>query len=124
MDALVRSIGDDLFLTLWLEPGALSVRVLGAVDPLVEQLARESGLSSVGGEPESLEVETRAARGWGYAPRALRRAGAATTELEVLGRWTEPDALSGGEAVCFQVRTRDQEWTLVHEPARQRWYRR
>ncbi len=125
MDALVRRIGEDLFLALWVAPGALSARILAGIDPLVELLSRESGLTPANDDDAAaLEVETRAAKGWGYAPRALRTPGALATELEVLGRWTEPGESAGREAVCFRVRARDQEWTLVHDPSIQRWYRR
>jgi hypothetical protein len=135
MDALIRRIGDELFLALWLEPGGLSARVMAAIDPLVELLCRESGLTSLAGGAENLsppasragyplQVETRQAKGWGYAPQSVRGAGRGLQAVEVLGRWTEPGALEAHDAVCFRVRTADQEWTLVHDPGLQRWYRR
>lgn len=125
MDALVRRVSDELFLALWLEAGALSARLLAGIDPLVELLRRESGLvSEGGGGKDALEVETRQAKGWGYAPRSVRSSTVPSTELEVLGRWTEPGAFAGQEAVCFRVRAANVEWTLVHDPGLERWYRR
>ena len=124
MDALVRFVDEGLFLALWLEPGALSAKLLGGVDSVVELLCRESGLLTENSQPEALIVETRQAKGWGYAPRLVRSLGAPAGVLEVLGRWTEPGTRPDQEAVCFRVRTADLEWTLVHDPALQRWYRR
>ncbi|MFT3922384.1 MAG: hypothetical protein QM778_07615 [Myxococcales bacterium] len=124
LEALVRLVGDDLFLALWTDPGGLTSQVLVGIDPLVELLSRESGLLPAVPGQETLEVETRQAKGWGYAPRAIRRHGVALRDLEVLGRWTEPGPFSEQESVCFRVRTAEQEWTLVHDPVLQRWYRR
>ena len=120
----MRRVTDELFLALWLEPGTLSARLLGGMDSLAEILRRESGLLLSSTTAEALVVETREAKGWGYAPRSVRSLGAPVGVLEVLGRWTEPGASAEQDAVCFRVRTADLEWTLIHDPALQRWYRR
>ena len=145
MDAVIRRVSEDLFLTLWLEAGALTARLLIGIDPLVDLLRRESGLVPAGTDGGDLQVETRPAKGWGYAPRSVRGASVPSTDVEVLGRWTEPGTFVGQEAVCFRVRTadlgvgrtrgpgveaggpareQDREWTLVHDPGLRRWYRR
>jgi hypothetical protein len=126
LDAVVRRVSDEHLLVIWLVAGGLGARILRAMGPLAELLRREAGLEAPGWDPEArpLDVETRVATGWGYAPRTLRGLSGRAEELEVLGRWTESGTLSSQQAVCFRVRLGDQELTLVHEPALERWYRR
>jgi hypothetical protein len=126
LDAVVRRVSDEHMFAVWLEPGALSARLLRAMAPLAEFLRREAGLPAPDWDPEGepLEVETREAKGWGYAPRSMWVEGRTVRDLEVLGRWTERGTLTVQEAICFRVRAEGQELTLVHEPALKRWYRR
>jgi hypothetical protein len=126
LDALVRRVSDEHLLALWLQPNSISARVLHALGPLAELLRQEAGLAAPAWDPEGepLEVETRAATGWGYAPHTMRSRDQTACELEVLGRWAERGSVSTQEAVCFRVRCAGHELTLVHERALNRWYRR
>jgi hypothetical protein len=126
LDAVVRRVTDEHLLALWCEAGGFSAHVLRALGPLAELLRREGGLPAPAWDPDgdSIDVELREARGWGYAPARVRGLGALSGEVEVLGRWTERGSLSAQETVCFRVRIGDQELTLVHEPALRRWHRR
>jgi hypothetical protein len=125
-DAVVRRISDEHVLALRIDPGCVSARLLRSLAPLSDILRREAGLPAPAWDPEGepLEVETREAKGWGYAPRRLRGPGDLISDLAVLGRWTERSCLAAEEAVCFRVRASDEEFTLVHERWLNRWYRR
>lgn len=124
LSAIVRRVSDEHVLAVWLEPSAISVQILRDVVPLAESLRVESGLTAPSWDPigEPVEVELREAKGWGYAPRALK--GSRSGALEVLGRWTEAVGIAAQATVCFRVRLADAELTLVHDPATDRWYRR
>lgn len=125
-DALVRRVSDEHVLVVWLSQGALSALLLRAMGPLAEQLRFESGVPAPVWDPvgEPIEVELREARGWGYAPGALRSTTGHLEPVDVLGRWTEGSGLTGQGLVCFLVRHQDLELTLVHDPAADRWFRR
>ncbi len=124
MSAVVRRVSDEHVLVVWLEASAISVQLLRAVVGVAERLRSESGLDAPTWDPvgQPVEVELREAKGWGYAPKALKGAHAAS--LEVLGRWTESQGITAQLTVCFRVRLAESEWTLVHEPSSGRWFRR
>jgi len=73
-------------------------------------------------EPEAvpIEVSTRPAVGWDYAPDSFREHGERVAVEDVLGRWTDPPDSDGD--VCFRIRTVDgRELTLVYDPGADAW---
>lgn len=83
------------------------------------------GLDTPTWEPAGVpvDVETREAVGWAYAPVSFRDQGQLVAVSDVIGRWTEP--VAGEETVCFRVRTEEgREVTLVHDHRSDGWQMR
>lgn len=123
---LVRRLDDHYQLVVVLRPRAVDERVVEATERLAGALRDEAGLEAPSWDQErgSLDVETREAVGWPYAPAAFRQGKQVTRIAAVLGRWTEHGGLVGGELVCFRVRTEDgSEITLAHDVEQDRWLR-
>lgn len=128
-ELIAMRVSDECTLVLILSTG-------GAVRTVAEELARtvhelrvEARIeaSVVGALPgtDAFTVETRAAKGWPYAPSAIVEGGARNSIAAVLGRWTEGGMPTGGELVCFRVRTSTgEELTLAHDVAADAWMRR
>jgi hypothetical protein len=92
-----------------------------------EEFRSEIGVGRPAWEPPPpLEVWTRDAVGWPFAPAAFTEHGARTEIGDVLGRWTEPcegvERAPAAERTCFRIRTADgRELTLVHDPQSASW---
>jgi hypothetical protein len=125
-DLVVRRVTEDHSVIVALAAGAVSARLLRALSALAEALRREAGFDLPSWDPwgEGLEVETRPAAGWGYAPCRLTRHDGQTQPLEVLGRWSERGSISAQDVVCFRVRAGEDELTLAHDRSLDRWHRR
>lgn len=125
-DFVVRRVTDEHAVVVALVAGGVSARVLRAMAALAEVLRREGGLAVAAWDPwgEPFEVTVRTSPGFGYAPAMLSAADGAPREVEVLGRWHEGGSISSQEVVCFRVRCGPDEFTLVHDPALDRWVRR
>ncbi len=119
-----RRVSDEYVLVVVTEAGADRVLVRAAIARAVAELREEAGIAVPAWDQanERLIVEVRAAVGWAYAPSAYRQAGVRVAIAAVLGRWVdEPDA-PVPSAVCFRVRNaRDEELTLIHDPASDVW---
>jgi hypothetical protein len=122
-DFVIASLSVEYTLVVVAEAGAVVRAVLDAVERALEELRAEAGLGpGAPADPEALRVETRPARGWAYAPAAFTRAGRPVAIAAVLGRWVEGGAVTGGDLVCFRVRTdTGEELTLAHEVGADEW---
>jgi predicted regulator of Ras-like GTPase activity (Roadblock/LC7/MglB family) len=125
-DVIVRRVTSEHALVVSLSAHGLSGRILSAMNALAEALRKEAGDLAPAWDPEHvpLVVQLREAQGWGYAPVQLQQAGHVLVVDDVLGRWTERGAISPVDLVCFRIRTREGELTLVHDPWLGRWHRR
>ncbi len=126
-ELVARRVSDDYLLTVVVEEGGAVRRVLEAVERAVAEIRDEARLSTPSWDPVEigLSVELRRAVGWPYAPAAFSEHGKRVEVAHVIGRWTEGAPSTGGDLVCFRVRTvSGEELTLAHDPVTDRWMRR
>jgi hypothetical protein len=93
----------------------------------VREFRYEAGTSPPTWEPPAdlVQVETRSATGWQYAPTAFCEEGIWVEITDVLGRWVEPAQYAERDKVCFRIRTEQGvELTLVHDPQADQWISR
>lgn len=122
-DLLVQRVTAEHSLVVAVDRPYARARVARALPEVVGSLRAEAALPAPAWEDHgpSVQVETRAARGWPYAPRSYTDGAGVRREVEVLGRYLEPGTALRAEAICFRVRAGDEELTLTHLPAENRW---
>lgn len=124
-ELLVARVSSEYTLVVVVTAGAVIRAVLDGLDRAVRDLRVEAGLPPVyarGQDPTALEVAVRKAKGWPYAPSSYVQQGARTEIAAVLGRWLEGGDVTGGDLVCFRVRTKKgEELTLAHDAEANRW---
>lgn len=122
-----RVSAEYTLVTVLSEGGAVRA-VMEALEQAVVELRAEAGIEASILAPipgDLFQVETRAARGWPYAPSAIVEGKSRTAIAAVLGRWLEGGTVTGGDLVCFRVRTDGgEELTLAHDAKSGRWMRR
>jgi hypothetical protein len=127
-ELLVARVSPEYSLVVVVTAGAVVRAVFDGVDRAVRELRVEAGLPPVyasGVDPDALDVVVRAAKGWAYAPSSFVQHGTRTDIAAVLGRWLEGGAVTGGDLVCFRVRTgKGEELTLAHDADANCWSRR
>lgn len=126
-ELVVRRVSEEYVLTVVVSEGGVVRRVLEAIDRAVLEIRDEAGLSTPPWDPvdPGLHVELRSAVGWPYAPATFSERGKTVVVQHVIGRWVEGAASTGGDLVCFRVRTDSgEELTLAHDPVSDRWIRR
>jgi predicted regulator of Ras-like GTPase activity (Roadblock/LC7/MglB family) len=122
-DMLARRVDDDYVLVVVARSGAFGSELMAALDHAVLDLRDEADLPTPSWDCP-LEVETRRATGWEFAPTVCRQGSRSIRISDVLGRWIEPGQIAGGELVCFRVRSDgNQELTLAYDRVRDRWLR-
>lgn len=126
-ELLVRRVSEEYVLTVVVDEGGAVRRVLEAVERAVYEIRHEAALVAPSWDPidPGLMVELRSAVGWPYAPAAFSEQAKRVVVQHVIGRWIEGAASTGGDLVCFRVRTETgEELTLAHDPVSDRWIRR
>lgn len=126
-DIHFRRVGDEYLLVVAVRAGWTTLRLLDAIHATGDLLRREAHAKAPVWDPLAgpVEVETRGAVGWDYAPAAYRDAGKRIEITDVLGRWVDSEEMPGVDLVCFRVRTATgAELTLVHDGARGRWLKK
>ena len=127
-ELIAARVGPEYTLVVVLSEGGAVRAVSEMLERTVAELRVEAGIDQSMLVPipgDLIAIETRAARGWPYAPAAIVEAGKRTIISAVLGRWTEGGAVTGGDLVCFRVTTSEgEELTLAHEPKTGRWMKR
>jgi predicted regulator of Ras-like GTPase activity (Roadblock/LC7/MglB family) len=124
---LVRRIDDEYTLVVLTIPDANGPHTQLEMTEAVRSFRREASLLPPPWEPtgEAIQVETRKATGWRFAPASFSEGKDRVLVTDVLGRWIEESDPGVGEQVCFMVLTEEgMEVTLVYEPAARRWTRR
>ncbi len=136
-EIVLREVGEGYKLVLVIRAGSIDRVLLESIEQTVVALRGESGLDDAGVEvarghlsdpvarPSMMfstrtrvDVVTREAPVWGYAPANVLTGGPASRIIAVLGRWEEEDL------VGFRVRVdTGEELTLLHEVTSARWYR-
>jgi hypothetical protein len=124
-ELLVARVSPEYTLVVVVAAGSVVRAVLDGVDRAVRELRVEAQLPAVyvgDQDPDALDVAVRAAKGWAYAPTSYVHHGARTEIAAVLGRWLEGGEVTGGDLVCFRVRTKKgEELTLAHDADMNRW---
>lgn len=124
-ELLVARVSAEYSLVVIVTAGSVMRAVFDGLDRAVRELRIEAGLAPVytrDEDPDALQVSVRAAKGWDYAPASYVHHGARVEITAVLGRWLEGGQVTGGDLVCFRVRTKaDQELTLAHDADADRW---
>lgn len=125
LDLVARRVDDDYTLIVAVRAGMTDESVQRGIEELVGRLRSVAGLPAPwwDGGRDGLDVRTRDAVGWDYAPVAVVHEGRAVHVADVLGRWEEEGGVAGGVLVCFRVRTTDhRELTLARDVRSGRWY--
>lgn len=123
----VHRVTEQHCLVLLVAPPPLTAEVLRDLPALALALRLEGELEPAPWEllGEPVDVETRSSPQWDHAPRAYIDGRGERHEVEVLGGFYE---LSRGalprDALCYRVRVRGSELTLVYSAREDRWYRR
>jgi predicted regulator of Ras-like GTPase activity (Roadblock/LC7/MglB family) len=122
-----RRIDDNYALVTVVFSGGDRLHLKKAMARAVREFRYEAGTAPPHWEPPAdlIQVETRAATGWQYAPTAFYEEGIWIAVKDVLGRWVEPAQYSERDKVCFRIRTEQGvELTLVHDPEADQWISR
>jgi hypothetical protein len=125
-DHVVRRLDEQYVMVVVVLAGHAEAGMLEDIERVARALRREAGIEAPSWDPQAgpIEVQTRRAVGWSYAPVAFRQGNARTEIAAVLGRWTERGRAAGGELVCFRVRTRAGiELTLAYDASQGKWLR-
>ncbi len=122
---VLREVGMGYALVVVVEGRLIDQAVLVAVETCAALLRKEAGLPTPSWDPEStLEVHTRDATGWAYAPARYVEHGQAHHVEAVLGRWEEGGGIAGGRLTCFRVRNEQgTELTLAFDGTEKVWLR-
>lgn len=124
-ELMVRRVSDEYLLVLVTRPIRVEGPLRSAMDATVAALRAEGEIARPRWEPhrQPLVVETREARGWGYAPEIIYDRGVRTEILAVLGRFGEGEGTQRRDV--FLVRTEHgEELTLAHRIDDGVWERR
>jgi predicted regulator of Ras-like GTPase activity (Roadblock/LC7/MglB family) len=122
-----RRIDDTYALVTVVFAGGDRLHLKKAMARAVREFRYEAGTSPPDWEPPAdlIQVETRPATGWQYAPSAFYEEGIWFAVTDVLGRWVEPGQYSEQEKTCFRIRTEQGvELTLVYDPEADQWISR
>jgi len=125
-DFIIRPLTDEYVLIVIAAPGSADRILIDAMDRAAELLRQEAGLSRPRWEPAAgrLEVKLRDSVSWEFAPASVDDGERCLQIADVIGRWEEGGGAAGGKLVCFRVRSEDgDELTLVHDEARDIWFR-
>ena len=124
-ELLVRRVSDEYLLVVVTRPIRIAGPLRAAIDASVSALRAEGEIARPRWEPhrQPLLVDTRDARGWGYAPAVLYERGVRIEILAVLGRFGEGEGAQRRDV--FLVRTEHgEELTLAHRLDGDVWERR
>jgi len=124
-ELMVRRVSDEYLLVLVTRPIRVEGPLRAALDATVAALRAEGEIARPRWEPhrQPLVVETREARGWGYAPEIIYDRGVRTEILAVLGWFGEGEGAQRRDV--FLVRTEHgEELTLAHRLDDGVWERR
>jgi predicted regulator of Ras-like GTPase activity (Roadblock/LC7/MglB family) len=124
-ELMVRRVSDEYLLVLVTRPIRVEGPLRAALDATVAALRAEGEIARPRWEPhrQPLVVETREARGWGYAPEIMYDRGVRTEILAVLGWFGEGEGAQRRDV--FLVRTEHgEELTLAHRLDDGVWDRR
>jgi predicted regulator of Ras-like GTPase activity (Roadblock/LC7/MglB family) len=119
-----RRIDDTYTLVAVVFSGGDRMRLKKAMARAVREFRYEAGTAPPPWEPPAdlVQVETRPATGWQYAPSAFFEEGIWIAVTDVLGRWVEPAQYTERDKICFRVRTEQGvELTLVYDPEANQW---
>lgn len=122
-----RRIDDNYSLVTVVFSGVDRTRLKKAMARAVREFRGEAGTAPPAWEPpgDLIQVETRQATGWQYAPSAFLEEGIWIAITDVLGRWVEPAQYTERDKVCFRVRTEQGiELTLVYDQQANQWISR
>ncbi len=125
-DVVVRRLGEQYLVGLLLNSGGVDQTLLHGLDQMVSALRDEAAIEVPSWDPQrDLEVETRSAIGWPFAPSAYSESGHVRRPIKaVLGRWEEHGGLSADHLVCFRVLDEEGvELTLAYDIEERRWMR-
>lgn len=122
---LVREVGDGYAVVVVVAGPSIDVAITWALDESVRVLRREASLPTPSWDPEcDLDVQTRRAVGWEFAPASFALQGQRHVIADVLGRWRQEGGLAGTPLICFRVRdTRGTECTLAYDSSEELWLR-
>jgi len=123
-ELLVRRVTPEHCLAVAASGPCASARLVRALPGLARRLLLEASLDPPPWEPPPgtpVIVETRAARGWPYAPAAYVERDGRRHPVEVIGRFEAPLEDGTGHLIGFRVRDQASELTLVHVPREDRW---
>ena len=122
---VIREIGEGYSVVVVIRGRLIDQAILVATERCVSVLRREAGLATPSWDPAgTLEVMTRDAVGWDYAPLGYVEHGVVHQVHDVLGRWEEEGGISAGSLVCFRVRNEaGDELTLAYDDAENAWLR-
>jgi hypothetical protein len=124
-ELVVRRISDEYLLVVVTRPLRVEGPLRAAIDATVSALRAEGEIVRPRWEPhrQAVLVDTREARGWGYAPAVIYDRGVRTEILAVLGRFGEGEGPQRRDV--FLVRTEHgEELTLAHRIDGSVWERR
>lgn len=122
---VLREIGEGYSVIVVIRGRLIDQAILVATERCVSVLRREAGLATPSWDPAgTLEVITRDAVGWDYAPLGYVEHGVVHKVQDVLGRWEEGGGISAGSLVCFRVRNETgDELTLAYDAMENAWLR-
>jgi hypothetical protein len=123
----VRRIDDTYSLVAVAFAGGDRMRLKKAIARAVREFRYEAGTAPPQWEPpvDLIQVETRPATGWQFAPVAFIEEGIWIAVTDVLGRWIESAQFAERDKICFRVRTEQGvELTLVYDPEADQWISR
>lgn len=122
---VLREIGDGYSVVVVIQGRLIDQAILVATEKCASVLRAEAGLATPSWDPKGiLEVITRDAVGWDYAPLGYVEHGIVHKVQDVLGRWEEDGGISAGSLVCFRVRNEaGDELTLAHDDIEKAWLR-
>lgn len=122
---VVREVGEGYAVVVVVAGPSIDVSISWALDECIRALRQETALPTPSWDPEcDLDVQTRRAIGWEFAPASFALHGQRHVIADVLGRWHQEGGLSGSPLICFRVRdTRGAECTLAFDSSEELWLR-
>ncbi|MBN1652555.1 MAG: hypothetical protein JXA30_02145 [Deltaproteobacteria bacterium] len=119
-----RRINDEYTMVAVAYQGEKRSRMKRALLRAVREFRDEVNITRPPWEPPAdiIQVETRSATGWQYAPVAFTEEGTRVAISDVFGRWIKSSDIAGQDKVCFRIRTEfGEEMTLMHDPRSDEW---
>ncbi|MEM9865329.1 MAG: hypothetical protein AAF938_27235, partial [Myxococcota bacterium] len=122
---LLREVGEGYCVVVAVRGDSVVEAIQVAVEACIRDLRSEAGIETPAWDPACLlDVETRSARGWDFAPASFTENGQSYRVDAVMGRWLEGGGIGGGDIVCFRLRTEDgRELTLAFDETNGLWLR-